>query len=404
MEVARAVPRIAVGDAVALTSALVRVDSRNPSLVQGAPGESAVSHLLADVLHAWGFRVELHDAAPGRPNVVARIGHSGNGRSLMFNGHLDVVGIDGMLHPAFDAERRDGRIFGRGSSDMKAGVAAMCAAAVQAAANGDLRGEIIVAAVVDEEYESLGTRALVASGLRADAAIVTEPTRLAIMPAHKGFVWIDVTLQGRAAHGSRWDIGIDAIRHAGLLLTELDHLDNEILPKRSHHLLGRPSIHASLIEGGAGMSTYPERCLLRLERRTIPGERVVDAVGEVDAACTRLRARRPTFVAELSVGVTQSPSDVPVDAPIVRALDTALRNRGEPVRVEGMSAWTDAAILNDAGIPAICFGPGDITLAHAAEEYVIIEEIERATAILADLARQWCGSARTAATAGAWRN
>ena len=398
MGVARAASRIDVGDATALTRALVRVDSRNPTLVAGAPGEAAVAHLLADVLDAWGFRVELQDAAGGRPNVVARIGAARGGRSLMLNGHLDVVGIDGMVHAPFDADEREGRLFGRGASDMKAGVAAMCAAAARAAAGDRLLGEIVVAAVVDEEFESLGTRALVAGGVRADAAIVAEPTRLAIMPAHKGFVWMDVTLRGRAAHGSRWDIGVDAIRHAGLLLAELDRIDTEMLPARGHRLLGRPSLHASLIEGGAGMSTYPERCLLRLERRTIPGERVADVVAEIEAACARVRARRPTFAAELTVGVTQSPSDVEIGAPIVRALDAALRASGESVRIEGMSAWTDAAILNDAGIPAVCFGPGDIALAHAAEEYVIIDEIERGTAVLTRLARQWCaGTATTTA-------
>jgi acetylornithine deacetylase len=396
--------RVAVGDAVALTAALVRVDSRNPTLVPGAPGEAAVATALAAILDSWGFQVELQDATPGRPNVIARIGRPAGGRSLLFNGHLDIVGIDGMTHAPFDAEVRDGRLFGRGASDMKAGVASMCAAAARAAADGTLLGEIIVTGVVDEEFESLGTRALVDRGLRADAAIVTEPTRLAIMPAHKGFVWLDVVLRGRAAHGSRWDIGIDAIRHAGLLLSELDRIDTDVLPARNHPLLGRPSVHASIIEGGAGMSTYPERCLLRLERRTIPGEQVADVVAEVEAACARVRARRPTFAAELAVGITQSPSDVAVDAPIVRALDTVLRHRGELPRVEGMSAWTDAAILNDAGIPAICFGPGDITLAHAAEEYVIIEEIERATAVLTDLARHWCGSTASVDGLGAWHS
>jgi acetylornithine deacetylase len=402
--VADATSRVALGDAVALTRALVRVDSRNPTLVAGAPGEAAIAQLLADVLEAWGFRVELQEAVPGRPNVIARVGADARGgRSLMFNGHLDVVGVDGMVHAPFDADERDGRLFGRGASDMKAGVAAMCAAAARAA-GGQLAGEIIVAAVVDEEFESLGTRSLVARGVRADAAIVTEPTRLAIMPAHKGFVWLDVALRGRAAHGSRWDIGVDAIRHAGLLLAELDRIDTEVLPARSHPLLGRPSVHASLIEGGAGMSTYPEHCLLRLERRTIPGERVADVVAEVEAACARVRAWRPTFAAELTVGVSQSPSDVEPDAPIVRALEAALRTGGEPVRIEGMSAWTDAAILNDAGIPAICFGPGDIGLAHAAEEYVIIDEIERATAVLTGLARQWCGGTTNGDTVGAWHN
>jgi acetylornithine deacetylase len=382
---------VARGDGVALTRALVRVDSRNPTLVPGGPGEAAISRMLADVLTGWGFRVELREAAPGRPNVVARIGAAAGGRSLIFNGHLDVVDVEGMVHAPFDAEQREGRLYGRGSSDMKAGVAAMCAAAARAAESGQLRGEIIVTAVVDEEFESLGTRALVAAGLRADAAVVTEPTRLAIMPAHKGFVWIDVTVRGRAAHGSRWDLGVDAIAHAGLLLAELDRFDAEVLPTRGHPLLGRPSIHASLIDGGSGMSTYPDRCLVRLERRTIPGERPADAVAEVEAACDRVRARRPTFVADVTAGVAQNPSDVDPGAPIVRAIADALRNRGEGTRIEGMTAWTDAAILNDAGVPAVCFGPGDITLAHAAEEYVIIEEIERATAVLDDLARRWCG-------------
>jgi acetylornithine deacetylase len=394
--------RISRGDAVELTRALVRVDSRNPSLVASAPGERAAAHLLAGVLESWGFRVELQEAAPGRPNVIGRIGASDGGRTLMFNGHLDVVGVDAMVHAPFDGSERGGRLFGRGASDMKAGVAAMCAAAARAAADGTLGGEVVVAAVVDEEFESLGSRTLVARGVRADAAVVTEPTRLAIMPAHKGFVWLDVTVHGRAAHGSRWDIGVDAIRHAGLLLAELDRLDAEVLPARSHPLLGRPSVHASVIEGGAGMSTYPERCLLRLERRTIPGERVADVVAEIERACACVRARRPIFAADVTVGVTQEPSDVDSGAPIVRALGAALGACGEPARIEGMSAWTDAAILNAAGIPAVCFGPGDIALAHAAEEYVIIEEIERATAVLTTLARAWCGNTAHADVGGAW--
>jgi acetylornithine deacetylase len=252
-------------------------------------------------------------------------------------------------------------------------------------------GEIVIAAVADEEYESLGTRALVEQGVRADACIVTEPTRLAIMPAHRGFVWLEVEIGGRAAHGSRWDIGVDAIRHAGLLLAELDRVDAEELPKREHPLLGRGSLHASLIEGGIGMSTYPDRCILKLERRTIPGERAADALAEVERACATVRARRATFQSQLRLLVTQGPSDVSVTSPLVQGLDAALRANGEEVRVEGMSAWTDAALLNDAGIPAVCFGPGDISLAHAAEEYIPLDEIDRATGVLRALARSWCG-------------
>ncbi|HEY2066048.1 MAG TPA: ArgE/DapE family deacylase [Gemmatimonadaceae bacterium] len=382
---------IAPGDARALARELVRIDSRNPSLDANGPGEARCAQRLHEVLDAWGFRVEVHDAAVGRPNVVARIGGdgTGGGRSLMFNGHLDIVGVEGMIHPPFAAEERGGRMYGRGSADMKGGIAAMCAAAYRAAAGG-LAGEIVVAAVADEEYESLGTRALLQRGVRADACIVTEPTRLAIMPAHRGFVWLEVVIAGRAAHGSRWDIGVDAIRHAGLLLAELDRVDAEVLPAREHPLLGRGSLHASTIEGGTGMSTYPDRCVVRLERRTIPGESADDALAEVRRACDVIRARRPSFASEVGVLVTQGPSDVPLDAPVVRELSAALRSSSEETRVEGMSAWTDAALLNEAGIPAVCFGPGDISLAHAAEEYIPLDEIDRATAVLAALARSWC--------------
>ena len=379
---------IAAGDARALARALVRIDSRNPTLVAGAPGERTCAHFLRDVLHAWGFHTDLQDASVGRPNLIARIGTPRGGRSLMFNGHLDVVGVDGMVHAPFDAEERNGRIYGRGSADMKGGIAAMCAGAWRAAQAGT-RGEIIVAAVADEEYESLGTRALLARGIRADGAIVAEPTRLAIMPAHRGFVWIEVDVTGRAAHGSRWDIGVDAIRHAGLLLAELDRIDADVLPLTTHPLLGRASLHASLIQGGIGMSTYPDRCVLKLERRTIPGEPAGDAVAEVERACVAVHSLRPSFVAEVRLLVAQGPSDVAVNAPLVRELAHSLEGKGESARIEGMSAWTDAALLNEAGIPAICFGPGDISLAHAAEEYIPLDEIDRATDVLASFAQRW---------------
>ena len=381
--------RVERGDPVGLTRELVRIDSRNPSLVTGGPGEANVAKALAEVLEAWGFRVDVIDAAPGRPNVVAKIGTPG-ARALMFNGHLDVVGIEGMTHDPWSANGNGqaDRIYGRGSSDMKAGIAAMCAAAARAGA-GTLNGEIIIAAVADEEYESIGTRSLIERGLRADAAIVTEPTRLAIMPAHLGFVWLDVTTHGRAAHGSRWDIGVDAIRHAGILLAELDRMDDEEMPKQRHSLLGRPSVHASLIEGGIGMSTYPDKCTVRIERRTIPGETAESVRRELELAVSRARSRQPKLRADVLVTFAQEPSDVAVDAPIVRALTAALDESGESVRIEGMTAWTDAALLNAAGIPAICFGPGDISLAHAAEEWVSVDEIERATGILARLVTGW---------------
>jgi acetylornithine deacetylase len=384
---ATGVPR---ADAVALTRALTQVDSRNPTLVPGAPGEAPVAELLARVLTEWGFSVELQYAAPGRPNLSARVGAK-DSPALMFAGHLDVVGVEGMIHPPFAAEIRDGRIYGRGSTDMKSGIASMCSAAAIAAdrVDGNASRQILIAAVADEEYASIGMRGLVANGVKADAAILTEPTRLAICPAHRGFIWIEITFTGRAAHGSRYDIGIDAIRHAGLVLAELDRIDREVYPLTKHNLLGRGSLHASAIEGGSGLSTYPDRCVLTIERRTLPGETADFALREVREVCDRVRATHPELSAEIRLIESQLPSDVSVDAPVVSRLQQAMKDENCEIAIEGMSAWTDAAILNEAGIPAICFGPGDITLAHAAEEFVSIEEIERATAVLARMAQDW---------------
>lgn len=391
------VPR---GDAVALLRELVRIDSRNPSLVRGGPGESRIAHFLAGALRDWWgsatgrdqggrFSVELNEALPGRPNVVAIArGKRRGAPTLLFNGHLDTVAFDGMTHAPLDADVRDGRLYGRGASDMKGGVAAMCAAAARVAGTTD--GDVIVAAVVDEEWRSAGTSGLLAAGVRADAAVVAEPTGLAIMPAHRGFVWIEVRVHGRAAHGSRWDIGVDAIRHAGLLLAELDVIDAVVLPRRRHALLGRPSLHASSIEGGLGLSTYPDRCVLRVERRTLPGENADDARREVERACDSVRERHAEFRADVELLFAQPPSDVAEDAPIVRALEQTLSRHGLPGRLEGMSAWTDAALLNAAGVPAVCFGPGDMGLAHAAEEYIAVDEVRLAADILEDLARTWC--------------
>lgn len=379
------------GDARSLTETLVRVDSRNPTLVPGAPGEAGCAHVLAEVLGGWGFRLEWQDVRDGRSNLLARIGTPAPGAPvLMFNGHLDVVGTNGMTHPPFAADIRDGLLYGRGSCDMKAGVAAMCVAAWQAAQQ-PIRGEIIVAAVVDEEFESLGTRAMLDRGTRADAAIVTEPTRLAICPAHRGFVWLEFTFTGRAAHGSRYELGIDAIQHAAHVLSALERFQRTVLPTRTHSLLGRASLHASTIAGGVGWSTYPDACVLRVERRTVPGETTASVLNEVEVLLAELRTAEPQLSVTVRVDTAQGPSDVAVDAPLVQRLSAAhLRVRGSAPPVEGLSAWTDAALLNDAGIPAVCFGPGDIALAHAATEYVPLDEIDAATAVLTAFALDWC--------------
>ncbi len=383
---------IPVGDAIALTHALVAIDSRNPSLVAGAPGERECAERLVEVLRSWQVDAWLQPVEGRRANVVARAGPVGVA-PLVFNGHLDVVGTEAMTHPPFVPVERDGRLYGRGSCDMKGGVAAMCAAVARAVQRGSLAREVWITAVVDEEWMSSGTAALLAAWQRPEAgmstptrwpvgAIITEPTALAICPAHKGFEWLRIELTGRAAHGSRHDLGVDAIVHAGLVLASLEQLEREELPRRTHPLLGRASVHAAEIQGGTGLSTYPDRCVLTIERRTLPGETAREVRDELQGRLDRIASVRPTFRADVTSLGGQPPSDVDVSAPIVRALAAALDSEHHPIAIAGMSAWTDAALFNAAGIPAICFGPGDIALAHAATEWVPTDDIERATRTL----------------------
>ena len=367
---------------------MVRIDSRNPSLASDGPGEAACARTLRDVLASWGFEAEVIEDTPRRASVLARIG-GGPGRSVILNGHIDTVQVDGMTHAPFGGELSDGKIWGRGACDMKGGVASMCAAAARAHAAGHLRGPVTVTAVADEEWSSIGTRDVLARGIRADAAVVTEPTRLVVAPAHRGFVWFTITFRGRAAHGSRYDIGIDAIRHAGFLLSELDHLEEHVLAHITHPLLGHASLHAGLIRGGTALTTYPDTCVLSIERRTLPGESPEDVQAQIEGACSTVKARHASLDATVTQDVYRPPSNVPVDAAIVRALVDATETTGARAPIDGVSYWADAALLNGAGIPTVCFGPGDIALAHGAVEWIPVDEITRATDVLERFLTDW---------------
>lgn len=376
------------GDPVALVRALVQVPSVNPVLAPGGAGEGAVAALAAGWLEAWGFRVRMVEVAPGRANVHAE--HGEGSPRLLFNGHLDTVGVDGMTVPPFGAELRDGRVYGRGSCDMKGGVAALLAAAADLARAGH-PGTLLVVLTADEEHASLGMQAVVDGGLRADAAVVCEPTELAVMPAHKGFLWVDVTFRGRAAHGSRPEIGVDAILHAGRFLAELDRHAGELARRPPHPLLGPPSVHAGTIHGGTAPSVYPESCALVLERRTLPAETMPAALGDLRALLETVRARVPGLDARLEAGLSRPGTEVPIDSALVQGLLRASAAEGIPARVEGMTAWVDAAYLNQAGIPAVCFGPGSIAQAHTEDEWVEAEDVARCARVLARFAQDFLG-------------
>lgn len=371
------------GEALALARVLISIPSVNPALEPGGTGEGEVAIRCARWLEAWGFRVALHEDAPGRPSLLAVLGEEGPG--VLLNGHLDTVGVRGMtIHP-FDPVVAEGRLLGRGSCDMKAGVGAILSAACAVARRGLPRGRLLVALTADEEHASIGAMGMVQRGLDAVAGVVCEPTGLAVMPAHKGFAWVEVEVEGRAAHGSRPDLGVDAIRHAGHILAALGGLEAELSAAPDHSLLGRGSIHAGTISGGTTPSVYPDRCTFVLERRLLPHEPPERAVAEVQALVDGVRRREvPGLRARVTGGLSRTGTEVPVDHPVVTGLRRAIRNRGIPDRVEPMTAWVDAAVFNRAGIPTVCFGPGSIDQAHTAAEWCPVDEIEEAARVLED--------------------
>jgi acetylornithine deacetylase len=364
-----------------LVSALVAIDSVNPDLVPGGAGESEVAEFVAGWLRDAGLEVEVDEAAPGRPSVVGTARGSGGGRSLMLNGHIDTVGVDGMEQP-FEPAVRDGRLYGRGGYDMKAGVAA-CMLAGRRLASEELAGDVIVTAVADEEYASIGTQSVL-KRWRADAAIVTEPTALRVCVAHKGFVWAELETRGRAAHGSRPAEGVDAITRMAPALARLAELQARLDAAPGHELVGAGSVHASLIEGGQELSSYPARCVLSLERRTEPGESADDFRRECEALVDGIDD------AELRLGLVRPPFSVDPDAEVVRAVNRAAEAvTGKPAEVYGETYWMDAALIQAAGIPTVVFGPAGQG-AHAVDEWVDLASVDACAEGLVAAARELC--------------
>ncbi|MER6945575.1 M20/M25/M40 family metallo-hydrolase [Nonomuraea sp. NPDC000554] len=315
-------------DPVELLAELIAIDSVNPDLVPGGAGEGDIADHCGAWLAGRGLEVHRLERRPGRPSLVAVARGTGGGRSLMLNGHLDTVGLAGYDGDPLRPVIRDGRIFGRGAFDMKSGLAAMMAAAVRATRRGPLRGDVVLTCVADEEHASFGTEEVLES-FTADAAIVTEPSHLEVTVAHKGFAWFEVHIEGRAAHGSRPELGVDAIAKAGHFLVALEDWGRRLAAGEPHPLLGTGTVHASVIRGGEEPSTYPAHCRITVERRTVPGENA------------------DTVEAEL------------------------------------------AAVLDRAGVPCLLFGV-DGGGAHAATEWADLASLRRLTGILTDTIADFC--------------
>jgi acetylornithine deacetylase len=371
--------------ALNMLDALVRIDSVNPGLDPAGAGEAQIAAWIARWGRSAGLRVEVLEGTTGRPSVIVRGGRDHGGRRLLLCGHLDTVGLAGAsdgLTPRVEGDR----LYARGAYDMKAGLAAALIACRDAALAG-VDGEVVVAAAADEEFASLGIQEVLThldpAGI--DGAVVTEPTERQVGTAHRGFVWTEVTVTGVAAHGSRPHLGADAILAAGHHLAAFDHLDRQ-LRGRPHPFLGPGNLHASLISGGTGESTIPDRCVFTVERRTLPGETLEHVEADIAGLIERCRPADPRLTVSARTVLHRPPMETPPTGPIVQALIAAA---GPGTSVVPMSYWADSAFLAAAGIPTVLYGP-EGEGAHADTEWVSRSGTTTATTVLTQLAQDFC--------------
>jgi acetylornithine deacetylase/succinyl-diaminopimelate desuccinylase family protein len=381
---------VASDDPVELTQTLVRINSASPSLgsIPG-PGETTIARYITAWMEHRDIETHWIEPTPGRPSVVGVVRGSGGGKSLMFNGHIDTVTITEYEGDPLSGDIRDGNLYGRGAADMKCGVAAAMVALANAKTQ-DLKGDVIFAGVADEEFASIGTQQVLEAGWTADGAIVNEPTSLEIMYAHKGFVWFEVDIHGLAAHGSRYDLGIDAICKAGYFLVELDKYATHLTQQAGDPIIGPGSIHASIIKGGEEISSYPSFTQIQIERRVVTGETQESAEQELKEILDGLVERIPNFKYELRATFQRSPFKADLDHPFTKLVRKHItKTLGEEAVVVGAPYWTDCALLADSGIPVLLWGPKGTGL-HEKLEYVEVKSIVQVAETLIAIAAEFC--------------
>jgi len=379
--------KIDENETLSLVKKLVSVNSVNPCIEKGK-GEIEVSKCIAEYLEKVGLEVKTQEVVDGRFNVVATLKGSGNGRNLMFNGHTDTVGIRNMSIDPLKPVVENGRLHGRGSCDMKGPIAAiMIALKTLAESKMELKGSVSLSTVVGEEFDNVGANKLVTDKQftkLTQALVVAEPTALQLAIKHKGFANVEVEVEGKAAHGSVPEKGIDAIEKAAKIIVEIENLKKEFALKKDP-LLGQPKIHASTIEGGREWSVVPDRCIVRFEIRTIPGYATNQAVKDVERIIHELARKDPDLKAKVGLFLSGEPLNTSPEDPMIKGLKKAIKTvKAVEPQIIGLPFYTEAAIFAKAlNIPACIIGPGDIAQAHSADEFVKMSEVIEAARIYA---------------------
>ncbi len=358
-------------------SALVRIDSVNPEW--GGPGEGRIAAHVEAFFAESGVPVAREEVLPGRPNVIARLPGRDGSRSVLLEAHLDTVSVADMTIPSFEPECRDGRLYGRGACDVKAGLAAMMHAVRDLWVAGEAPPcDVIFAAVIDEEHHYRGVTALIETLRRSGdplpvAAIVAEPTELRLVRANKGVLRFRVRTRGRSAHSSKPHLGSNAIVAMAPVIEALARENDRLERAFVHPLLGPATLSIGLIEGGAQVNFVPERCVITLDRRLLPGEKGEEVLAGLDALLAPLEAE-----VERPAQLVDEAMETPAGASVVATASAVLAGMGEMADPVGVPFGCDVTKLSRAGIPGIIFGPGSIDQAHGAVEYVETSQVEKA--------------------------
>ena len=378
-------------DVVSLTSELVRIDSANPWLVAGAAGEANVASYIAHWLEPLGVELHLEEAETRRPNLIAIWRGTGGAKSLCLNAHIDTVGYALWRDQALEPRIEGDRMIGLGAADDKG----HCAVAMQVfkslvESRTHLRGDVWLALTVDEEGTSCGTMDFLKHH-HPDAVIVLEPSGLGnVTISHQGFGWLDVIVEGRAAHGCVPEIGIDAIAHMAEVITRLQKLDREKYANNAHPLNGKTVFHTSLISGGTDYATYPDRCVLGIEIGTQPGETINDRVAEIEDIFRQVKQIYPTFKGKVLVKLARNPFEAQGHEALLQILTSELEKEiGQKVQLVGENAWGDAALFQEAGIPTLMLGAEGGNF-HAPQEWVSLPELGKLAKIIEATVQRFC--------------
>jgi acetylornithine deacetylase/succinyl-diaminopimelate desuccinylase family protein len=363
---------------------LVRINSVNPAYPHGRP-EADVQAYILDFFRCHEIAAREQQVLPGRANVIGILPGRSAGRRIIFEAHTDTAGVEGMTADPFEAEVRDGRLYGRGACDNKAGLAAMLHAIADLKRSGTAPGaEVWVAATVDEEHAYRGVLKL-RENLEAAAAVVAEPSEMRMVVTSKGCLRWRTTVRGRAAHSSKPHLGVNAIfRMARVLVAIEEEAGN--LGRISHPLVGSPTWTVGVIKGGTQVNIVPDCCSIEIDRRLIPGEDPESVLSDYETLLNRVRAVCPDLDVSVEPPFVQDwPLETPCGDPLVSLGAEILCAHGLDDRPAGVAFGSDASKFGQVGVPSIIFGPGSIDQAHTAEEYVETEHVEKAFVVYRDL-------------------